>query len=393
MSSCRNSSKILREVGRWLAGASLAGAFLAGALAIGLAAAPPLAGTALAQAPAGGPVVPVTTAPVTRQDVPVILTGLGSVQAYETVLVRARVDGTLNRIAFTEGQEVHPGDLLAVIDPRPYQATLEQAVARRAADVAQLANARADLARTQALAQSSFASRQSLDTQRALVEQLLATIQGDDATIAQAKLNLDFTRITSPIEGKVGLKQVDAGNIVHATDTNGIVTITQIRPISVVFTLPQDNLPAIIAEMRKGKLTVQAFSADDRTKLGTGTLLTTDNAIDPATGTIRLKATFPNQEESLWPGQFVNARLLLRTMPNVLTVPSVAVQRGPAGLFVYVVKPDSTVGVQPVEVAQDDGTTAVISKGLDEGTAVVTAGQSRIQNGTKVNVTSAKAAS
>jgi multidrug efflux system membrane fusion protein len=388
MSSCRNSSKILREVGRWLAGASLAGA-----LAIGLAATPPMAGTALAQAPAGGPVVPVTTAPVTRRDVPVILTGLGSVQAYETVLVRARVDGTLNRIAFTEGQEVHPGDLLAVIDPRPYQATLEQTVARRAADVAQLANARADLARTQSLAQSSFASRQSLDTQRALVDQLLAIIQGDDATIAQAKLNLDFTRITSPIEGKVGLKQVDAGNIVHATDTNGIVTITQIRPISVVFTLPQDNLPAIIAEMRKGKLTVQAFSADDKTKLGTGTLLTTDNAIDPATGTIRLKATFPNQEESLWPGQFVNTRLLLRTMPNVLTVPSVAVQRGPAGLFVYVVKPDSTVGVQPVEVAQDDGTIAVISKGLDEGTAVVTAGQSRIQNGMKVNVTSTKAAS
>jgi multidrug efflux system membrane fusion protein len=388
MSSCPLSSDILRQVGRLIAGACLTGA-----LAIGFAAAPPATGAALAQAPAGGPVVPVSTATATKQDVPVILTGLGSVQAYETVLVRARVDGTLNRVAFTEGQEVHPGDLLAVIDPRPYQAVLEQAVARRAADVAQLANARADLARTQSLAQSSFASRQSLDTQRALVDQLLATIQGDDATIAQAKLNLDFTRITSPIEGKVGLKQVDAGNIVHASDTNGIVTITQIRPISVVFTLPQDNLPAIIAEMRKGKLTVQAWSADDRTKLGTGTLLTTDNAIDPATGTIRLKATFPNQEESLWPGQFVNARLLLRTLPNVLTVPSLAVQRGPGGLFVYVVKPDSTVGVQPVEVAQDDGTTAVISKGLDEGTAVVTAGQSRIQNGSKVSVTNAKAAS
>ena len=353
------------------------------------------AGTALAQAAgaqgspqAPPPGVPVQVVATSRADVPVILRNIGSVQAFQSVLIRARVDGTLDRVLFAEGQDVKVGDVIAQIDPRPYAATLAQAQAKKASDEANLANSQRDLGRYASLASSSFASRQQVDTQVAQVAQIQATIKGDDATIDAAKLNLQFTSITSPIEGRTGLRLVDPGNLIHANDATGIVTITQIHPISVIFTLPQDTLPQIQAAMAKGKLPVLAYTADDKQLLGQGELLTTDNTIDQSTGTIRLKAVFANQENKLWPGQFVNARLTVGTLNNALTVPSVTVQRGPAGLYVYVVKPDSTVGVQPIDIAQDDGQVAVVSKGLDEGAQVVASGQSRLQNGTRVATTS-----
>ena len=218
-----------------------------------------------------------------------------------------------------------------------------------------------------------------------------ANIQADDAAIATAQLNLDFTSITSPIEGRVGLRLVDVGNLIHATDTTGLVTITQIHPIAVIFTLPQDALPQIQAAMAQRKLPVSAFTSDDKTVLSQGELLTTDNTIDQTTGTIRLKAVFQNADSKLWPGQFVNVRLQVGTLTNAMTIPSQAVQRGPDGLFVYVVKPDNTVAVQQIQLTQDDGTVAVVAKGLDEGAAVVTGGQSRLQNGAKVAVAPAKA--
>jgi len=335
--------------------------------------------------PAGNPPpVPVSVARVTRQDVPVYARGLGSVQAFSAVLVRARVDGTLMQFPVTEGQEVKQGDLLAVIDPRPFQAALDAAMAKKAQDEADMANAKQDMARYSALAQKDFASHQQVDTQHALVNRTTAMIAGDTAAIETAQLNLSYCYITSPIQGRVGLRLVDPGNLVHASDATGIVTVTQIHPISVLFTLPQDSLPRISLAMEAGKLPVTAFAPDDKTALDQGTLLTPDNAIDPATGTIKLKANFPNPHNTLWPGQFVNARLQLGIDQNVLTVPSVAVQHGPSGLYAYVVTPDSSVARQPVEVARDDGTLAVIAKGLTEGQAVVTDGQSRLQAGSKV---------
>ncbi len=335
--------------------------------------------------------VPVQVAPVSRQDVKVFLRNIGTVQALASVLIRARVDGTLDSVAFTEGQDVRAGDLLARIDPRPFAAAYAQAVAKRAADSAQLANAKRDLDRSQSLARSQFASRQTVDTQSASAAQLEATVQGDDAAIASAKLNLDFASITSPIDGRVGLRQVDPGNLIHASDAAGIVTVTQIRPIGVIFTLPQDTLPQIHSAMDRGTLPVTAFASDDRTELGRGELLTIDNAIDPATGTIKLKTVFPNTDKRLWPGQFVNAHLETETLKGALVVPSSAVQRGPDGLFVYIVKPDQTASVQPIEVRQDDGHVAVVVKGVDVGAMVVTSGQSRLQNGARVAVTPAPA--
>jgi membrane fusion protein, multidrug efflux system len=334
----------------------------------------------------GPPLVPVSTARATRQDVPIYLKGLGSVQAFSSVLVRARVDGTLTEFPVTEGQEVKQGDLIAVIDPRPYQAALDAAMAKKAQDDAQLSNAKLDLQRYASLAKQDFASHQQVDTQQAQVSQFTAAIAGDNAAVEMAKLNLSYCFITSPIQGRVGLRQVDPGNLVHASDAAGIVTITQIHPTSALFTVPQDSLPSISVAMEKGTLPVIAFAADDKTQLDQGTLLTPDNAIDSSTGTIRLKATFPNPHNTLWPGQFINARLQLGTQQNALTVPSIAVQHGPVGLYTYVVGPESSVARQPVEVGSDDGTLAVIAKGLTDGQQVVTEGQSRLQVGTKVAV-------
>lgn len=339
---------------------------------------------ATAQTPAPPEGVPVTIARAERRDVPVFARGIGTVQAFQSVLVRARVDGAIDRIAFTEGQEVKAGDLLAVIDPRPYQAVLDQALAKRTADQALLANSKRDLARYTDLARSDFASRQSVDTQVAAVAQTTANTQGDDAAVATARLNLDFCQIKAPITGRVGLRLVDTGNLVHAADQSGIVSIAQVHPIALVFTLPQAGLPDVQAAMHGGALTVAAYSQDDKRELSRGELLTVDNAIDTTTGTIRIKAVFENADDRLWPGQFVHARLLLQTRPNVVTVPSTAIQRGSNGLYVYVVTQDGTASVRLIESGQDDGSLAIVTKGLDSGENVVTAGQSRLTNGTRV---------
>ncbi len=330
------------------------------------------------------PAVPVTAAPVTRADVPVLLRGLGTVQALNAVTIKARVEGTLMDVKVTEGQEVRKGELVAVIDPRPYQAALDAAMAKRAQDQALLNNAQRDLARYSSLATRDFASRQQVETQQATVAQATAAMKGDDALISTAKLNLSFCYLLAPIDGRVGLRQIDPGNLVRAGDSGGIISIAQLHPISLVFTLPQDSLPRINAAMAEGKLPVRAYSGDDKTELGVGELLTPDNAIDTATGTIRLKATFANPDNRLWPGQFVNARLLVATRHDALTIPSEAVQHGPSGLYAYVVKPDQTVARQDIEVEQDTGTVAVVGKGLQVDDRVVVSGQSRLQNGTRV---------
>jgi membrane fusion protein, multidrug efflux system len=343
-----------------------------------------------AQAPRAASAVPVSATNAERQDVPVWLRGIGTVQALNTVTVRARVDGTLMQVPVTEGQIVKQGTLLAVIDPRPYQASLDQANAKKAQDEVMLANAKLDLQRYSSLASQSFASRQQVDTQRMQVDQLTAGLKGDEATIEAAQLNLSYCYITAPFDGRLGLRQVDAGNLVHASDSGGIMTITQVHPIAVVFTLPQRSLPPIVDEMSKGPVTVAAWSGEDNRELAQGTLLTPDNAIDISTGTIRLKATFANQQNRLWPGQFIEARLLLRTEKQVVAVPAQAVQHGQDSLYVYVVKPDSTVHRQTV-VAEDRGPVMVISEGLDVGQTVVLNGQSRLQDGTLVAATTASA--
>jgi membrane fusion protein, multidrug efflux system len=337
------------------------------------------------------PAVPVSTAKSQRLDVPVWLRGLGTVQALNTVTVRTRVDGTLDKFPVTEGQLVNQGTLLGVIDPRPYQAVLDQAIAKKAQDDAQLSNAKLDLTRYSNLAKNDFASRQQVDTQVAMVNQFTAALKGDDAAIEAAQLNLSFCYITAPFEGRVGLRMVDPGNLLHVTDPGGIVTLTQVHPITVVFTLPQADLPAIVDAMGKRQLEVAAWSSDSKAPLARGTLLTPDNAIDTTTGTIRLKATFPNQDNKLWPGQFVDARLLVRTEQNVVAVPAPAVQRGPAGLYVYVVGPNATVQRQAIE-AEDRGPVMVVTNGLDAGQTVVVDGQSRLENGTHVVATAAAAA-
>jgi multidrug efflux system membrane fusion protein len=324
-------------------------------------------------------------------DFPVYLRGLGQVQASAAVLVRARVDGALMQVAVTEGQTVKQGELVAVIDPRPFKAALDQAEAKRAQDQALLANAKLDQARYASLAKQDFASRQQVDTQQAIVNQYTAAMAGDDASVEAAKLNLGFCYITAPIPGRVGLRLVDPGNLIRASDGTGIVSINQLQPISALFTLPQDALPRIHAAMAAGPLTVLAYASDDRRLLGQGVLLTPDNAIDPATGTIKLKASFPNADNALWPGQFIHARLLIETLATVVVVPTQAIQHGPGGLYVYAVKPDATVARLPVEVSNEDGGLTVVAKGLDDDAVVVTDGQSRLQVGMRVAATEAKA--
>lgn len=336
--------------------------------------------------PASASAVPVSVTKAQRQNVQVWLRGIGTVQALNTVTVRARVDGTLMQVPVTEGQLVKQGALLAVIDPRPYQAALDQAVAKKAADEAQLGNAKLDLQRYSSLARQDFASRQQVDTQSMQVNQLTASLKGDDAAIETAQLNLSYCYVTAPFDGRVGLRQLDPGNLVHATDLTGIMVVTQVHPIAVVFTLPQRNLPSIVDAMSKGTLPVTAWSNDEQHEWAQGTLLTPDNMIDTTTGTVRLKATFPNQEDRLWPGQFVEARLLLRTEQQVVAVPTQAVQHAQNDLYVYVVKPDSTVQRQVVE-AVNRGDVMVIVKGLDSGQEVVLDGQSRLENGTLITAT------
>jgi multidrug efflux system membrane fusion protein len=332
----------------------------------------------------GQQAIAVETALAARSDVPVYLEGLGTVQAFYTVTVTARVDGELQKVGFVEGQTLKKGDLIAQIDPRPFQAALDQAVATHAKDVAQLASAKADLDRSVQLAPQNLASKQTLDSQHALVAQLEAQIKGDQANIDNARTQLGYTTITAPIQGKTGIRRVDPGNNVHATDTNGIVVVTQVQPISCIFTLPEEALPTLNRALEGGTVAVTAMSRDGKTELDQGTIALVDNQIDQTTGTIRVKATFPNPHNALWPGEFVNARVLLRTERNALTVPSVAIQRGPDGMFTYVVKADSTVEARALKIGNETDTVTVITDGLKEGEQVVLNNQYRLQPGAHV---------
>jgi len=330
--------------------------------------------------------VPVIAQAVQAHDVPIYLTGIGTVQAFNTVTIRTRVDGQIDKIAFVEGQDVKAGDLLAQIDPRPLQAQLEEAQAQKASHEAQLGDAKIDLQRFTNLAQRGAATQQSVDTQKALVAQLEANIQADQAAIDNATVQLGYTAITAPISGRTGLRLVDQGNIVHATDQTGLVVLTQIEPISLVFSLPEDALPDVAHAMAQGSLKAVAFGRDDKTELAEGTLALIDNEIDQTTGTIRLKATFPNKDHALWPGQFVNAHLYLTVRHDGLTVPAAVVQRGPQGTYAYVIKPDSTVEMRPIAVAQMRDGIALIDSGLSAGERVVVDGQYKLRPGARVEV-------
>ena len=391
-----------------------------------------------AQAP-----VPVVAGTVAQKNVPIYLDGLGTVQAFYTVTVHSRVDGELKSVAFVEGQDVHKGDLLAQIDPDPYQAMLDQAIAKKGQDEAQLANAKLDLKREADLFAAKIDSDQVYKTQQALVDQLVAAVKADEAAIESARVNLNYARITSPIEGRIGIRPIDPGNIVHATDSNGVAVITQLKPISVIFTLPEQTLNQIHSQMAaSGELTVLAVDRDNSTLLDTGKLAVIDNQIDTTTGTIKLKANFPNENLPLWPGQFVNARLLLNTRTNGITVPASAVQRGPDGAYVFVIvkgspkvdgqgdpgsadvkvrkdkpseggsetdrnsqtnKPHNgsrggqgnqgtlTVAVRLVTVAQIEAGEALIDSGLEPGERVVTDGQYKLQAGSQIKLSTAEA--
>jgi multidrug efflux system membrane fusion protein len=338
------------------------------------------------------PAIAVDAARAAHADIPIYLLGLGTVQAFYTVTVTARIDGELQKVAFTEGQTVHKGDLLAQIDPRPNQAAYEQAVAAKVKDEAQLANAKRDLDRYVLLQPQDLASKQTVDTQRAMVDQLAAQLQVDQAVIDNAHTQLEYTRITSPIDGRTGIRLVDPGNIVHAAATTGIVVVTQVQPISVIFTLPEEDLPAISAALAAGPVQVTTLSRDGGTELDQGTLSLVDNQIDQATGTARLKAIFANARNTLWPGQYVNARVLVRTSRNVLAMPTTAVQLGPNGPFTYVVKTDSSVEVRPLKIGSESGGLTVVNSGLALNERVVTTNQYRLQAGTHVRINSASAA-
>lgn len=369
----------------------------------------------------GGQPVPVLVGRAARQDVPVWLDGLGTVQAFNSVTVHSMIDGPLMQVGFQEGQDVKSGDLLALIDPRPTQAALDQATAKKAQDEATLANARLDLVRYAKLVAQNYTSAQTADTQRALVAQEEAQVRQDQAAIDTARTNLSYTTITAPIAGRTGIRQVDAGNIIHTSDSNGLVVITQLQPISVVFSLPQQSLPAVAAAMAAGPVTLTASpqglaaqaapppasapgtsrqasaAADEATDppppapkisvpLDQGKLAVLDNQVDSSTGTIKLKGTFPNPKLTLWPGGFVNVRLLASTLHDAVTVPPVAVQRGPSGTFVYIVSADNKAQRRPITVGHEDEVVSVVTRGLDGGEVVVVDGASRLSDGSTVSI-------
>jgi multidrug efflux system membrane fusion protein len=338
------------------------------------------------------PSVPVIAGRVKSGAVPIYLRGVGTVIAYNNVVVRSQITGPLVKVSFTQGQTVHKGDLLAEIDPRPYQAQLDQAIANRDRDQAQLLNAQANLDRYVPLQQKGFATGQLVDTQKAQLAQLQATVKADEAVIENTQVNLSYTRLTAAIDSVTGIRQIDEGNIIHPTDTNGLVDLTQIQPISLIFTLPQTTFPEIQQEMSKGPVKVLAYSQDEKNKLDEGELLLIDNQIIQTTGTIRLRATFPNARRLLWPGELVNARLLLRIEPHGQTIAASAVQQGPKGSFVFVIGPDRSVQVRPVQIAQISEGEALIDSGLKENEEVVVDGQYKLQSGTHVTVLEGKAA-
>ncbi len=340
---------------------------------------------AAAKTSAANRVIPVTTVPARTGDLPVYLTGLGTVTAVNTVTVRSRVDGQLIRVLFREGQLVSKGDLLAEIDPRAFQVQRLQAEGQRAKDEATLANARVDLQRYQVLVSQDSIPRQQLDTQAATVRQLEATLRSDQGLIEGANLNLAYSRITAPITGTVGLKLVDPGNIVHANDPNGIVVITQLQPIAVVFTIPADQLPPVQEQLRTGrKLPVEAWDRELKNQLAVGTLLAIDNQIDQATGTVRIKALFENDNSALYSNQFVNARLLVNTLRGAVLIPTAALQRSPQSTFVWAVKPDSTAEMRTVDVQLTEGEVTSVRSGVAAGEPIVVDGVDKLQPGAKV---------
>ncbi len=337
------------------------------------------------KAQAAGPrAVSVSVAKVEQQEMPVYLVGLGSVTAFYTANIKSRVDGQIMRVNFQEGQIVKEGDLLILIDPRPYQVQLEQMQAQLFKDQATLRDARLNLDRYTTLIPSGSIAQQQVDTQKSLVDQLDGQVRTDQAQIDNAKLQLVYCNITAPFTGRVGLRQVDPGNIVHATDTNPMLVLTQLQPIAVVFTLPEDQLPTVAQHMKNSTLLVEAYSRDYQTKLATGKLLTIDNQIDQTTGTAKLKAVFDNKDNQLWPNQFVNANLLLETRKNSTVLPSAAILRGPQGPYVYAVKSDKTVEARPVTIALTQGNTTAITGGVNPGDMVVTDGQDKLQTGSTI---------
>lgn len=330
--------------------------------------------------------ITVAVAKAETRDMPVYLQGLGSVEAFNTVVVKSRIDGQLVEIHFKEGQEVKKGDLLAVVDPRPYQVALSQAQATLYKDQSALNDAKLNFERFQDLYKQGIIPQQQFDTQKSLMGQLEGAVRADQAQIDNVKLNLTYTRITAPVSGRVGLRQVDIGNMVHASDQNGLLVLTQLHPIAVVFTLPEDNLPSVAQHLRRSPLQTDAYSRDDQTKLATGKLLTIDNQIDPTTGTGKLKAIFDNTESVLWPNQFVNVHLLLEVRKNTLVVPAAAIQRGPQGTYVFTVKPDKSVEMRKVAVGLSEGNLTALASGLQPGEVVVTDGQDKLQPGSKVEI-------
>jgi len=339
--------------------------------------------------PAPAP-VPVTVSEVTSRDVPIFLDGLGTIQASNTIAIRSQIDGKIQSVNFVEGQQVRQGDTLAEIDPRAVQAALDQAMAKKAQDQAQLIAAQKDLARFKALAAKSFETQQNLDNQQAKVDQLKATIDADQGAIESAQTQLSYTRITAPIDGRVGFRQVDVGNIIHANDTNPLTILTQTRPAVATFTLPQSNLYDVREAMLRGPVPVTASDQDNTRQLAQGQLLLIDNQIDQTTSTIRLKATFANDDERLWPGEFVRLRAQIDTRNDALTIPPAALQRGPQGFFTWVIKPDNTAEQRPIK-ATTIGDVAVVTDGLAAGERVVVNGQYRLQVGTRVETSAGQA--
>ena len=347
--------------------------------------------TAAPAAPAPPPPIGIVAASVQSHDVPIYLRGVGTVIAYNNVLLRSQITGELVKISFHQGQQVKKGDVLAVIDPRPYQAQLDQAVANRDRDQAHLENAKIDLNRYTDLAKQKSIAQQLANSQKAIVDQLVATIKSDEAIIESARVNLGYTNLTSPIDGVTGIRQIDIGNVIHPTDVNGLVDVTQIEPISLIFTLPEANFVPVQERLSQGPVTVFVDSQDGK-QLDQGTLNLVDNQIIQTTGTIRLRAQFPNKKHLLWPGQLVNARLLLDTRHDGLTVPASVVLQGPQGPYAYVVNPDSSVAIRPIKVAQISEGQALINSGLQANEQVVVDGQYKLQPGVHVTILHGRAA-